>query len=144
MDKDLDVRLRAIEDRAELWELVCHYGIAVDDGAYEELGGLFAEDATFAGLQGKPAEGREAVVAYLKHRADTANQDSVHTPTSQVLHTISGDQAHGTVICYAALFGYDQSRAFFAFRYDDHYVRTSDRWTFSSRRVHALTHIIND
>ena len=52
MGDELEERIRNLEDRAALWELVNRYGMAVDDGDYDTLLGLFAEDATFRGLQG--------------------------------------------------------------------------------------------
>jgi uncharacterized protein (TIGR02246 family) len=144
MTDELETRLRALEDRSALWELVSRYAMAVDDEDYEALRGLFAKDATFHGLQGEPAEGRDAIVAYLNHRAATAHRSRVHTPTSQVLDGVGSDSVEGTVACYAALFGTDDSKTFFAFRYADRYVREDGRWQFASRRVHDLTHIIND
>jgi SnoaL-like domain len=143
MGDELEERIRNLEDRAALWELVNRYGMAVDDGDYDTLLGLFAEDATFRGLQGEPTHGGMAVVDYLRSRAATAHSSRVHTPTAQVLDRLDADRAEGLVTCYAALFGHDDSESFFAFRYKDEYVRREEHWMFQSRHVHCVTHIFN-
>jgi len=135
MSDDITTRLQRIEDRAELWELVSRYGVAVDDEDYDTLRQLFAADATFGGLNGSQNQGRDGVVAYLKERADNAHDVRVHTPTSQYFDHLADQEAAGTVVCYAALFS-GPERTFFSFRYDDRYVREDGRWKFASRRVH--------
>jgi uncharacterized protein (TIGR02246 family) len=144
MGDELEERIRNLEDRTALWELVNRYGMAVDDQDYDVLLRLFADDAAFIGLNGEQTKGGAAVVDYLRSRADTAHKSRVHTPTAQVLDQLDAERAAGLVTCYAGLFGHDDSTAFFAFRYKDEYVHRDGRWLFQSRQVHAVTHIIND
>jgi hypothetical protein len=144
MGDELADRVRILEDKAALWELVVRYSMAVDDEDYDTLLGLFAEDATFLGTVGETTKGGSAVVAYLRSRADSAHRERVHTPTAQVLDRLEGDQAEGLVSGYAALFGHDNSESFFSFRYKDGYVRHDGKWQFASRHVHGITHIVRN
>jgi hypothetical protein len=138
---ELLTRIGRLEDRAELWDLICRYAIAVDDEDYGTLEKLFAPDAEFVGLSGDTTSGRDAVIDYLRERAATAHKQRVHTPTSQVIENLEGDRAAGLVSCYAALHSYDGSDSFFAFRYQDDYLRDAGRWSFGRRRVHAVKHL---
>jgi hypothetical protein len=139
---DLTERVRALEDKSELWELVNRYAVAVDDDDYGTLEGLFTEDASFLGLQGEPTVGVTAVVGYLRHRAETAHKGRVHTPTAQIIESLDGDKASGLVACYAALFAHDDTKTFFSFRYRDQYERHDGHWQFARRQVHGVTNII--
>lgn len=141
-DQDLRERVRRLEDRAELWELVARYGVAVDDEDYETIGSLFAADGEFAGLAGPTNVGREQVVDYLRHRNDTDHVLRLHTPTAQFLDELDGDAAAGVVSCYAGLYSADGSLRFFAFRYRDRYVREGGRWRFKHRAIDRLTNVI--
>jgi hypothetical protein len=141
--EELTTRVRRLEDRAELWELVCRYAVAVDDEDYGTLETLFAPDAEFVGLSGDTTSGRDAVIDYLRERASTAHKQRVHTPTSQVLESLGEDRAEALVNCYAALFGHDGSETFFAFRYRDEYQRAAGRWSFRRRHVHDVKHLLN-
>lgn len=138
---DLEARLRRLEDRAGLWDLVTRYAVAVDDEDYPTLEGLFADDAEFVGLSGSVTAGRDNIVAYLRDRSATAHKQRVHTPTSQIIDDLSDGRARGLVSCYAALFAYDGSESFFAFRYEDEYVQENGRWRFRRRRVHDVKHV---
>jgi hypothetical protein len=138
---ELERRLRQLEDRADLWELVSRYAVAVDDEDYGALEKMFAVDGEFIGSTGVPSHGRQAVADYLRERASVAHRDRVHTPTSQIIEHLARDTARGVVCGYAALFGRDGSDSFFSFRYADQYLREGGRWCFQSRRVHAVTHL---
>jgi uncharacterized protein (TIGR02246 family) len=138
---ELATRVRRLEDRAELWELVSRYAVAVDDEDYGTLAKLFVPEATFVGLSGDVTSGRDHVIDYLRERASTAHKQRVHTPTSQIVERLDVDRAAGLVCCYAALYGHDGSDSFFAFRYDDDYRRDAGRWCFERRRVHDVKHL---
>lgn len=140
--EDLATRIRRLEDRSELWELVSRYAVAVDGEDYETLLGLFAKESEFAGLSGPPNVGRDKVVGYLRHRNDTDHVRRVHTPTSQFLDELDSDSATGVVSSYAALYSADGSLRFFAFRYQDRYVREDGRWKFARRTISQLTNLI--
>lgn len=141
-DTELAGRIRRLEDRAELWELVSRYAVAVDDEDYGALRTLFAAGGEFTGLVGGTQRGRDGVVEYLRHRNDTDHVRRVHTPTAQFLDQLEGDRAAGVVSSYAALYSADGSLRFFAFRYDDRYVREDGQWRFASRTIGGLTNLI--
>lgn len=134
---DVEDRLRRLEDRAQLWELVARYALAVDDEDYDTVAGLFAPDGQFVGLTGEPATGPDAVVAYLRERAE-GQRGRAHVPTAQILDGVGGDRVAGTVLGCAAHFNEQGDDLFIYFRYDDEYVRRDGRWYFRRRRPHAV------
>ena len=108
---ELLTRIRHLEDKEELWDLVCRYAVAVDDEDYGTLEKLFTPDAEFVGLSGDTTSGRTAVIDYLRERAATAHKQRVHTPTSQLVERFGEDRAGALVSCYAALLGHDGSES---------------------------------
>ncbi len=71
--RQLQERVRVLEDRAELRELVTCYGLAVDDRDIGTLAALFTSDARFRSRDGvMNAGGREAVVRQFTARAELA------------------------------------------------------------------------
>jgi hypothetical protein len=66
----------------------------------------------------------------------------VHTPTSQLVSDKSKEAARGLVSCYAAITDQLGELTFFAFRYDDRYVREGGHWRFARRHIHHTTGIL--
>ena len=121
---DLEERIRRVEDRPDLRELVVRYTLAVDEHDMEALGTLFAPDGGF-GRAGNPAgvvRGRDEVVATLGRLLGQVGP-SFHVVHDQV---ISFDEsgpgkAAGVVNCHAETSGATQYVA--AIRYHDTYAR---------------------
>ena len=65
MVEDVARRLRRLEDRAAIHDLVARYALAVDDHDYAALQGMYAADAVFRHAEGgrppgsRPSQGRE-------------------------------------------------------------------------------------
>ena len=59
----VEKRLRALEDRFEIYQIVCGYGPAVDGLNGEAVGALYAPDGVYAVGDIGRKEGREAVAA---------------------------------------------------------------------------------
>ncbi len=57
--EDLEARIRRLEDRAELGELVAFYGRLLDDRDVDGLAALYTSDAVFDSTDG-PMTGRDA------------------------------------------------------------------------------------
>ncbi len=59
--KSVEDRLRAVEDRLAIAQLICGYGYAVDGCNAEAVGSFYAEDGVYAVAGSSTWEGREAV-----------------------------------------------------------------------------------
>ena len=59
--RSIEERLRAVEDRLAIAQLVCGYGYAVDGCNAEAVGSFYAEDGVYAVAGSSAWEGRDAV-----------------------------------------------------------------------------------
>ncbi len=131
----LTTRIRRLEDRQELADLIARYGPAVDDRDASAIAALFAEDSVFDTVAGV-MRGRDQVVAYYLERLAQFGA-SFHYPHSQTVEFESEDRARGLVTAHAEMAS--GSEAFWvALRYHDEYVREGGRWCFAVRRVQQL------
>lgn len=135
MSDDITDRLRALEDRAEIKQLVARYGPAVDDHAFDDLAELYTQDAVFDSVGGR-IEGREAVIDYYRERGDVYGA-SYHYPHSVEIHFDGPDDAHGVVCAHAELSISGESH-WVAVRYYDTYRRDGGVWLFHERDAKLL------
>lgn len=135
MTEDVERRLRRLEDRAEIHDLVARYALAVDDRDYAALAGMYAADAVFDHA-GAVLRGREAIVEFLRERAKL-NGRTVHSPHTIAIEWVDDDTARGTVAGHAEL-ERDGEFLLAAFRYHDSYVRQDGAWRFRERRSKFL------
>lgn len=135
MSADLEARIRRLEDRQALSDLVADYGRMVDDRDVEGLRALYAVDSVFDSVMG-PIRGRDAVVDYYLERFRLFGP-SFHIPHSQTVTFLSDDEATGIVTAHAEL-GRDDGTFWVALRYLDHYVREDGAWRFRERKVQQL------
>ena len=131
----LEQRLRRIEDRSELSDLVATYGRAVDDRDVGLLEDLYTEDAVFDAVEG-PVRGRREVVAYYLTRMRLFGP-SYHIPHSQTVEFVSDDEATGIVCAHAEL-GMPEGAFWVGLRYHDRYAREEGSWRFRERKVVQL------
>jgi len=131
----LEARVRRLEDRQELSDLVARYGRVVDDRDADALRELYAADAVFDAVAG-PITGRDAVVDYYRQRFH-AYGPSFHVPHSQTVEFLDDDEATGVVTAHAEL-AMPEGTFWVALRYQDRYVRGEGRWRFRERRVQQL------
>lgn len=130
---ELDRRLRRLEDRLELSDLVAKYGIYVDDHDLANLAELYADDAVFDGHALGTSRGKEAVLDYFRTRwADYGV--GFHYTHTQTVDFQSEDEATGCVTGHVEL-SYRGTAMRGAYRYDDEYVRERGRWRFRERMV---------
>ena len=135
MTTDLEARIRNLEDRVELGDLIARYGRYVDDRDYEALGTLYSHDAVFDTVGG-PKTGHQAVLDYYRERLALFGP-TYHYPHTQEITFTSADQAEGLVCAHAEL-AIDGEAVWVAIRYDDRYVREDGRWLFRERAVNFL------
>lgn len=135
MSADLETRLRAVEDRLALSDLVATYARMVDDRDVEGLRDLYAEDSVFDSVAGR-VSGRDAVVDYYLGRYRLFGP-SFHVPHTQTVTFTGPDEAEGVVTAHAEL-AMEDGTFWVALRYLDRYVRTDGRWRFRERQVRQL------
>ena len=135
VSESLEQRVRRLEDRFAINDLVVRYATLLDDAQWDQLGELFTEDGVFASPNSTTA-GRAAVVANftVKHAPFTATW---HDPHGIVVEFDDDDHARGTVIGYAELASADAS-VVTSIRYQDDYRRDDGVWRFAKRHVLSL------
>lgn len=119
-------RLRRVEDRLELAELVSRYGVAVDDRDFSRLEAMYVEDSFFNGVTG-----RKAIMDFYRERGASYGP-TYHYPHSWHFDFESDDVATGVVNAHAEL-SYQGKTLWLGLRYLDRYVREDGRWKFKVR-----------
>ena len=92
----LEERIRRLEDRAEIQDLVAAYFRAVDDDDYAVVARCFTPDAQFVASGFTGDRSREAVVAFLKLARSGMGQ-TVHTPNYVQIEFTGDGAASGLV-----------------------------------------------
>lgn len=133
---DLEKRLRRLEDRGEIDDVVVRYFLAVDSDDFEGVGASFTEDATFASSGILNAQGREAIVAFIRSARDHMGL-TVHTPHYGLYSFEGEDRARGIVGAHLELVLAGEP-LFGAVRYQDVYVRTDKGWRIASRDMRTI------
>jgi hypothetical protein len=133
---ELERRIRRLEDRAELHDLIVRYFLAVDDDSYDVLADTFAVDATFSAGAFVGGRGRDNVVAFLRN--DRLNMGpTIHTPHYSLFEFQGDDRATGTTGAHLEL-----SRAgktlYGAVRYIDTFVREQGAWRILAREMRTV------
>jgi ketosteroid isomerase-like protein len=139
--RTLEERIRRLEDRAQLREIVARYGIAVDDRDIETLGDLFTADGRFRSQDGvMEARGREAVIEQFRGRF-SALKATNHIAHDQILtFGADVDSVSGLVTSHAEV--WRNGRALVtALRYRDVYRREQGRWRFADRLLSFLYYL---
>lgn len=132
--ESLDVRVKKIEDRQAINDLIVDYGTALDNRDLELMRRIFTEDATMRHDDGVKAQGREQLVEFLA--VSLARYDvSIHYPNAVRLDLLGADSAEGVVVAHSEL-GIGDRAVVSALRYHDKYARGSDgRWRFADRHL---------
>lgn len=132
---DVEERLRRLEDRAEIEELLARYANACDDRDMPALADCFSVDFEFDAVAGHVI-GRDAAMDYYHERLGMYGL-TFHVPHTLVLEELGDDSARGIVTSHAEM---EMEHELFvtAFRYHDHYVREDGRWRFRVRGVRAF------
>lgn len=128
----LEQRIRRLEDRWELSDLVHEYGVAVDGRDMDALAQMFVRDAALAHTDGVEA-GRDAVMAYYRRRLGEYTTTYHYAHTQAVRFGAGDNEASGVVTAHAEL-SIGGEAVWIALRYNDEYVREDGRWRFRSRR----------
>jgi hypothetical protein len=136
-DRSLEARVRRLEDRQELADLIARYGVAVDDRDGPRLLELFAPDGVFEGHSLGDSDGPDAVLGYFRERWKDYGATFHYTHTQTVEFGADPDVATGLVTGHAEI-AYKGRAVWTAFRYHDDYTRVEGAWRFRGRRVRFL------
>jgi ketosteroid isomerase-like protein len=137
----LEHRIRRLEDRVDLRELVARYGIAIDDRDIDALSELFTPDASFRSQDGvMNATGREAVLDQFRGRF-SALKATNHIAHDLIL-TFGSDpnSVSGLLTSHAEV--WRNGRALIAaIRYSDMYRKHEGHWRFADRLLAFLYYL---
>lgn len=130
----IEDRLRRIEDRSAIQELVHLYGFVMDERDVEGLDSLFTQDAHLGSADGVfDAHGLEAITTAYQSRYDVlgATHHFVHAALPR-FDEADPDRAHGLISGHAELVREGQTMVV-ALRYHDVYRRTERGWRILKR-----------
>jgi hypothetical protein len=134
----LEARIRRLEDRAEIEDLVLKYFLAADEDDWETLGTTFARDGSFSAGAFPGGSDRESVVKFIQ--ADRQNMGvTVHTQNTTLLTFADDDHASGVVGAHLEL-ARGGTTVYGAVRYYDSYERTAEGWKIKTREM-AIIHV---
>lgn len=131
---DLLRRIRRLEDRAEIGELVARYCLIMDDRDMTAMTELFTPDAIVRSSDGvMHASGLTAVVAMFRGRFAVLGPSNHFTHDRIVrFEDDDPDAASGIVLAHAEMNRKGQPMLA-AIRYADRYRRLQDRWRIAER-----------
>jgi hypothetical protein len=135
---DLETRIRRLEDRAEIEDLVLRYFLAADDDDWDALGGTFAEDGSFSAGAFPGGSDRASVVKFIQTDRQSMGV-TVHTQNTTLLTFTDDDHASGVVGAHLEL-ARGGTTVYGAVRYYDTYERTTDGWKIKTREM-AIVHV---
>lgn len=131
---DVERRLRQLEDRVEIGELIARYGLVMDDRDMEGMPSLFTPDAVVRSQDGvMNAQGRETLVELFKGRFKVLGPSNHFTHDRIVTFDPKDpDSARGIVLSHAEM-NRRGMPMLAAIRYTDRYRRHEGSWKFAER-----------
>jgi ketosteroid isomerase-like protein len=131
---DLERRLRRLEDRIEIGELIARYALVMDNRDVVEMPALFTQDVVIRSLDGvMNSMGREAAVKLFIERFKVLGPSN-HFSHDRIItfDETTPDRASGIVLSHAEM-NRKGVAMLAAMRYHDVYQRDSMRWKFRER-----------
>lgn len=137
----LEDRLRRVEDRLALGELVTLYGLVMDERDAAGMASLFTSDARLASADGvMNASGLAAITETYQSRYDALGATNHFVHGSVLRFDADPDVAHGVVSGHAEVVRLGETY-WVALRYADDYRRTTDGWRISSRVMSYMYYV---
>jgi len=121
-------------DLDQIRRILAAYCQACDDGRFDDLAALFAEDSTFEVMGGTYA-GRDAIRGFIAAGQPPERRGRHMCANSLVDIDPSGSTATGSTDYIFVARTPEGLQITSAGRYHDTFVRDGDRWRFSSRRI---------
>lgn len=133
---DLAIRIRRIEDRQAIGDLISAYTFAMDNRDLDWAMDLFTEDGRFRSADGvMDGRGRAAMADQYRKRYASLGFN-FHVTHDQHVSFVSDDEANGMVSSHAEVVRNGEAMVT-AMRYHDVYRRCADgKWRFSDRCIH--------
>ena len=132
-------RLKRLEDREEIRQLIMDYGRYLDQRDFRSFSELFAKtEGEWDGGFGR-AKGPKAIRELMESTIgkDTSMTQSFHLFTNETIH-VNGDQATAMTKWVFVVPGEsNRPQLVFLGHYEDSMVREDGRWKFLRRVVHA-------
>ncbi|ABD25904.1 conserved hypothetical protein [Novosphingobium aromaticivorans DSM 12444] len=132
----LEERVRRLEDRAELNDLVVAYFLASDGDDLATVGNSFTDTATFSTSGVLAGEGRDGIVAFIAAARDHMGL-TIHTPHYAQFTFEGPDVAKGLVGAHLELV-LGGVAVYGGVRYVDEYRRTADGWRIQTRDMRTI------
>lgn len=134
---DLATRLRRLEDREAIRELVGAYGYTIDNRDIDGLAELFCSDGVLQSADGiMNAQGRAAIIEMYKGRFAVLGPTFHYTHDHAIsLDDADADRASGVIASHAEVTRNGETMLA-AIRYHDAYRREGGRWRFAKRVLH--------
>jgi len=134
MSDGTDARLRRLEDRFAIQDLVAAYCNAIDERDLDRFLSLFTDEAVQRHRDGvMRVDGKAALETYYRQRFAGYGY-TYHYPHASTVSFESDDDATGVVTGHAEM-SVDGELVLAAIRYTDRYRRTSGGWRFAEREL---------
>jgi hypothetical protein len=133
---DIERRLKDLEDRTAIHDLVVGYFLAVDSDNFDEINRIFADDATFSLSGVVVGSGRKNIVEYLVAARKMMGL-TVHTPNYVLPTRKDGNMMTGVVGAHLELVLGDEA-VFGAVRYEDEYIHIDGTWVIGRRDMRTI------
>jgi uncharacterized protein (TIGR02246 family) len=128
----VDGRLRALEDKEQIAQVLIDYGRHLDSRNLAAYAGLFAEDGEWVGGFGT-VKGRANIQAFMEKNMGTENRAKNYHIMSNFAITVTGDTATAWSRWAFVVPGQSGAVISQAGRYDDTFVREKGAWKFKRR-----------
>ena len=135
MGRDLETRVRILEEREKIEKLHSRYAYCCDERDWEGVLDCFTEDAVADyGPFGK-YEGKKGITKFFKEIQATASSFTIHEMHNPIIE-INGDEAKGRwyVGCASTIIkpGSPDRAVWIAGRYDNEFVKENGEWKYKS------------
>ena len=140
--RTLEDRLRRLEDRVEIAELIARYCLVMDNRDVDAIEALFTEDVHVWSADGvMNSRGRQAAVDMFKGRFAVLGPSNHFTHDRIVeFDAADPDRATGLVLSHAEMQRKGQPMLA-AIRYQDVYQRSDGRWRFRERGLSFMYYV---
>ncbi len=142
---ELEERIKRLEDKDKIRELVVMYGIIMDEHDFEGIERIFTKDASLTSADGVfSASGIEAIKSTYQDRFAVLGATN-HVTHGNVVRFSDDDpdQASGLVTSHAEV-SREGTALIAALRYKDNYQRTSMGWQIKGREMSFMYYVSFD
>ncbi|MGA1463536.1 MAG: nuclear transport factor 2 family protein [Steroidobacteraceae bacterium] len=141
-EASLESRIRQLEDREAIRELVARYTMVVDDRDIDAIGELFTPDGSFRSKDGVIVSRGRAEVIEAYHKRFAALTLTLHVGHDHLIKFDDADPdlARGWLTSHAEVHRNGRTMVA-AMRYEDTYRRHDGCWRFQDRLIHFLYYL---